>query len=126
MGEGLVQIPQTEEPSVLTTQLEPPLPIKELEIAQRATLPPGFAGVTACLQRDQPPEGVSNPDVLSMAVLTGPTVATMSTSHTVKDELMGVTYMDTVTTLVGRVTLSSPEQETLAQGPTIWDITDLV
>ena len=32
MGEGLVWILQTEELSVLTTQLEPPLPTKELEI----------------------------------------------------------------------------------------------
>ena len=75
MGEGLVQIPQTEEPSVLTTQSEPPSPTKELEIAPRATWPPGFARLTACLQRDQPPEGVSDPDALSMAVLTEPTVA---------------------------------------------------
>ena len=34
--------------------------------------------------------------------------------------------MDTVTTLVGRVTLSGPKQETLAQGPTIQDVTDLI
>ena len=34
LGEGLVQIPQTEELSVSTTQLEPPSPTKELEIAQ--------------------------------------------------------------------------------------------
>ena len=111
---------------MLTTQSKPPLPTKELGIAQQAMLPPGFAGVTACLQRDQPSEGVSNPDALRMAVLTGPTVATMSTSHIVKDEVTGVTYMDTVTTSVGRVTLSGPKQETLAQGPTIQDIMDLV
>ena len=43
-----------------------------------------------------------------------------------RDEVMGVTYMDTVTTSVGRVTLSNPKQETSAQGPTIQDITDLV
>ena len=50
----------------------------------------------------------------------------MSASCIVKDEVTGVTYMDTVTTLVGRVTLSGPEQETSAQGPTIQDIIDLI
>ena len=126
MGEGLVQIPQTEEPSVSTTESEPLSPIKELEVAPQATRPPGFAGVTACLWRDWPPEGVSNPDSLSMAVLTGPTVVTMSTSQVVKDEVMGVIYMDTVTNSVGRVNLSGPEQEASIQGPTIQDVTDLV
>ena len=56
----------------------------------------------------------------------GPTIVTMSTSWVVKDEVMGVTYMDTVTTLVGRVTLSGPKQETSTQGPTIQDVTDLI
>ena len=60
MGEGLVQIPQTEELCDLTTQLEPPLPSKDLEIASRATQPPDFAGVIACLQRNQPTEGASD------------------------------------------------------------------
>ena len=50
----------------------------------------------------------------------------MSASCIVKDEVTGVTYMDTVTTLVGRVALSGPEQETSAQGSKIQDITDLI
>ena len=61
-----------------------------------------------------------------MAVLSGPTVVTMSTSHIVKDEVTGVTYMDTMTTLEGRVTLSGPKQEASTQGPTIQDIMDLI
>ena len=67
--EGLVQIPQTEEPRVSTTQLEPFSPTKELGVVQRTMLPSGFAGVTACLWRDQLPAGISNPDALRMAVL---------------------------------------------------------
>ena len=55
-----------------------------------------------------------------------PGVATMSASHIVKDEVTGVTFMDTVTTSVGRVAFSGPEQETSAQGPKIQDITDLI
>ena len=88
-------------------------------------LPADFAGVTACLWRDQSLEGVSDPDPLRMAVLSGPAVATMSTSQIVKDEVTEVTYMDTVTTSVGQVTLSGPRQEAPAQGPTIQDVTDL-
>ena len=107
---------------MLTTQLGPPSPTKELEVVQRVMQPPGFARVTACLWKDQPLEGVSNPDLLGVVVLSGPTVATMSASCIVKDEVMGVTYMDTVTTSVGRVTLSGPGQEFLTQGPTIQDI----
>ena len=109
-----------------TTQSGPPSPTKELEVVQRAMLPPGFARVTACLQGHQPLEGVSNPDSLRMAVLSGLTVVTMSASHVVKDEVTGVIYMDTMTTSVGRVTLSGPKQETSAQGPTIQDIMDLI
>ena len=111
-------MPQTEQPRVLTTQSEPPSPTKELGVVQRAMPPPGFARVTACLQRDQAPEGVSNPDTLRMAVLSGPTVVTMSASCIVKDEVTGVMYMD--------VTLSGPGQEASTQGPTIQDIMDLM
>ena len=89
-------------------------------------LPPEFAGVTACLWRDQLPEGVSDPDLLRMTVLSGPLIVTMSTSCIVKDEVAGVTYMDTVTTLLGWVTLSGPRQEASAQRLTIQDIMDLI
>ena len=64
-------------------------------------------------------------DPLMIEVILVPAVAMMSTSHIMRDGVTGVTYMDTVTTSVGRVTLSDPELETLAQGPTIQDITDL-
>ena len=57
--------------------------------------------------------------------MSAPGVAPMSTSCIMKDEVMGITYMDTVTILVGKVALSGPEQETSAQGPKIEDITDL-
>ena len=65
--------------------------------------PPGFTGVTACLQRDQSPEKVHevSQDPLRMAAVLAPTVATMSASCIIKDEATGVTYMDTMTTSVG-------------------------
>ena len=81
-----------------------------------------------CLRRDQSLEGVhevpSGP--LMVGAMSAPGVATMSTSCIVKDEVTGVSYMDTVTTSFWRVTLSGPEQETSAQGPKIQDITDLI
>ena len=90
--------------------------------------PPGFIGVTACLQMYQSPEGVCKVplDPLTIEVILLPAVTTMSTSHIIRDEVTGATYMDTVTTFVGQVTLSGPRQETSAQGPTIQDVTDLV
>ena len=102
------------EPKVSTTQLEHPSPTKELEVAWQVTPPPGLAGVTACLWRDQLPEGALDPDSLRMALLSGPAIMTMSASCIVKDEVTGVTCMDTVTTSVGWVTLSGPRQEALA------------
>ena len=87
---------------------------------------PDFASVTVCLWRDQSPEGVSNPDSLRMAVVSGPAIATMCASCKVKDEVTGVTYMDTMTTSVGQVILSGPKQETSAQGPTMQDVTGLI
>ena len=91
-------------------------------------LPPGFIGVTACLQRDQSLEKVCevSPGPLGMTVLSGPAMVTINTSHIVKDKVMGVTYMDTMTTLVGWVTLSGPGQEASVQGPSIQDVTDLM
>ena len=50
----------------------------------------------------------------------------MSTSHVVQDEATGATYLDTVTSSLGRVTLSGPEGETSAPGLKIEDVTDLM
>ena len=52
-------------------------------------------------------------DPLRVAALLAPTVATISASCIVRDEAMGVTYMDTVTTSVGWVAISGPHQEAL-------------
>ena len=65
-------------------------------------LPPGLMGVTACLQRDQLLEGVCEVplDPLMIGIISVPAVATMSAGHIMRDEVIGATYMDTVTTLV--------------------------
>ena len=110
--ERLVQIPQTELPKVTTPLQEIPSSTHKLDVIWQATLPPSFLGVTACLRRDQSPEGAHevSPDPLMVGVMLAPGVATMSTSGIVKDEVTGVTYMDTVTTLVGRVALNRRPQ----------------
>ena len=99
-----------------------------MEIAWQVMTLPGFIRVTACLQRDQLPEEVCKvpQDLLRIAAVVAPTIPTMSTSCIVKDEAMGVTYMDTMTTSVGWVTLSGPKQKALTQGPIIEDVMDLV
>ena len=81
----------------------------------------------ACLQRSPSPEKACDvpPDPLQIVAVMEPTVAMMSTSCIVKDEATGVTYMDTVTTSMGRVALSGPEQGTPTKGPIIENIMDL-
>ena len=110
-----------------TTPTRSPSPAQKLEVVQRATLTLGFLGVTACL-RSQLPEEVpkASPDPLAVGVMIDPGVATVCTSHIIRDEVTGATYLDTVTTLVGRVALSGPESDTAAQGLIIEDVMDLV
>ena len=116
-----------EELKVPSTKSEPTSPMKVLEIAQQVTPPPGFLGVMACLWKDPLPEKAHEAPryPLQIAAVMEPTVVTMSASCIVKDEATGVTYMDPVTTSLGWVALSSPNQETPAKGPIIEDITDL-
>ena len=112
----------------MTIQQEPPLPTKELGVIWLATLPPGFLGVMACLQRPQLMEGICKapPDPLTIEVISAPAVAMVSASHIVRAKVTGATYMDAMTTLVGWVALSGPKLETSAQEPTIQDVMDLV
>ena len=49
----------------------------------------------------------------------------MYATHIVQDEATRVTYMDTVTTSVGRVALKNPCMVANFQEPTVEDITDL-
>ena len=58
-------------------------------------------------------------------IMVEPPIATMCTSCIIQDETMGVTYMDMVTTSVGRVALSSSCVAMCPTRSTIEDITDL-
>ena len=60
---------------------------------------------------------------LSIGLVTTPGISSMSSSHVVKDDATGLTYVDTVTTSVGRIILSGPNPNAPSTGPTIEDIT---
>ena len=85
-------------------------------------------GVTACLQRDPSPEKVYEvpQDPFRVAAILASTAVTMSASCIVRDEAMGVTYIDTITTSVGWVAISGPKQEASTWGPIIEDVIDLM
>ena len=53
----------------------------------------------------------------------GPGISMVSTSCIMRDEATGVTYMDTVTTSIGRVALSGLDSGALSLGPMIKDVT---
>ena len=76
----------------------------------KIVLPLGFTGVSACLMRNLPSSApIEAPqEIRQPYALVGPTVAMMYTTHIVQDEATGVTYLDTVTTSIGRVALGNP------------------
>ena len=100
--------------------------MQALVLVQPPTPPCGFSGVTACLHAPELVEVELEAPVGIMAIglLMTPGISSVSSSHIMKDELMRVTYMDTVTTSIGRVTISGPGLEALSTSPTIEDTTD--
>ena len=111
----------------MITPTEAPSPTQVLEVVQWWTPTPSFLEVTACLRGQSLKEVPKAPPCsLAMGMMTAPGVATMSAIHVIWDEATGATYLDMVTTSVGRVTLSGPESKIPAQGPEIEDVMDLV
>ena len=107
-------------------QLSPPM--QALALVWLPTPPRGFSGVTACLHTPELVEvDLEVPGgVMAIGLVAAPGISSVSSSHIVKDEITGITYMDTITTSIGRVTLSGPDPEACSTGPTIEDITDWV
>ena len=103
------------------------LPPKSPKPVQEITPLPGFTGVVAYLPRDPSPMAtIKAPmDPMQPEILAEPAIATMCISHIIQDETTEVTYMDTVTTSMGRVALSSSCMATCSPSPTIEDITNL-
>ena len=104
-----------------------PSPPQELEIAHQWMPTPSFLEVTSCLRDPLPKEILdTTPILVAVGMMTALGVATMSASCVVLEEATGDTYLDMVTTSVGRVTLSGPGGKIPMLGPKIEDITDLV
>ena len=131
---GPIQFPQTrpsKPPAPLPetpTPSKSSLPVWTLAVIQPMTPLHGFAGMTACLQTQEPFGnglwGTPQHPVHWSGVT--PRISIISMSHMMRDEVIGVTYMDTVTTSIGRVALSGPDPEASSQGLTIEDVTNCV
>ena len=108
------------------TPPQPSLLTQALVLVWPLTPPHGFSGVMTCLHTPELVEvDLEAPvGIMHIGLLATPGISSVSSSHIVKDELMGITYMDTITTSVGRVTISGPGLEAFPTGPTIQDITD--
>ena len=59
---------------------------------------------------------------LSIGLVTMPGMSSVSSSHVITDNTMGLTYLDTVTTSVGRIILCKPDPGA-STGPIIEDVT---
>ena len=53
---------------------------------------------------------------MPIGLVVTPGISSMSSSHIVKDEITGMTYVDTVTTSIGRVAISGPDPEAFPTG----------
>ena len=84
-----------------------PPPARALALRWPPTLPQGFARVMACLKTPEVMEvGQEMPvGTMSIGLVMTPSISSVSSSHVVKDDTMGLVYMDTMTTSIGRVIL---------------------
>ena len=83
-------------------------------------------GVTACLKMPELMEVDQEAPMgaLLIGLVMMPGMSSISSSHVVTDDTMGLTYVDTVTTYVARIILCGPDPNATSTGPTIEDITD--
>ena len=104
---------------------KPSSPVQALADIRPTTLPHGFTGVTVCLRTPELLQMASEVPLgtMSIGVVATPGISTISTNHIIRDEATGVTYMDMVTTSIGRVALSGPDSEASSQDPAIEDVT---
>ena len=58
---------------------------------------------------------------MSIGMVLNPSLLSISSSQVVKDDTMGLVYLDTMMTSIGRMVLGSTES---GEGPTIEDIMD--
>ena len=59
---------------------------------------------------------------VSMGLVPG--MSSISSSHVMKDDTTGITYVDMITTSFRRIILSDPNPNASSMGPVIEDVTD--
>ena len=100
-----------------------PSPARALALRWLPTPPQGFTTVTVCLKTPEVMEIGQEMPVGTMVIwlVMTPSISSVCSSHVVKDNTMGLVYLDTVTTSIGRVVLGGSDPN---EGPVIEDITD--
>ena len=100
-----------------------PPPARTLALVRLPTPARSFARVVACLKTPELVEVDQGMpvDPISIGMVSNPGLLSISSSRVVKDDTMGLVYLDTVMTSIGRMVLGSMES---SEGPTIEDITD--
>ena len=114
--------PPPKTPKASSPPRSPP-PAKALALVRPLTLPHGFAGVATCLRT---PELVevdqdTSEGMMSMGMVLNPSMLSICSSRVVKDDEVGLVYLDTVTTSIGRMVIGSTESN---KGPNIEDVMD--
>ena len=81
---------------------EPSPPARALMLVKPSTPPQGFVGVTVCLKLPEPVEIDQEVPggILSIGLVTTPEISSISSSHVIRDDTTGLTYVDTVTTSI--------------------------
>ena len=122
----MIPIKPPASPLKTPTPPQPSLPTQALVLMWLLTPLHGFSRVTTCLWMPELIEVDFEVPVGAMPIglVAIPLISGVSSSHIVKDEITGITYMDTITTSIGRVAISSPDLEAFPAGPTIEDVTD--
>ena len=100
-----------------------PLPARTLTLVRPPMPPHGFAGAAACLKTPELMEIEWEMPVGTMLIgmVMTPGLSSISLSWVVKDDTMGLVYLDTMMTSVGKVVLGRSDPN---EGPIIEDITD--
>ena len=100
-----------------------PPPARALALVRLPTPPHGFTGVAACLKTPKLVEVDQEMPLgtMSIGMVSSSSLSSISSSQVVKDDTMGLVYLDTMMTSIGRIVLGSLEP---SEGPIIEDITN--
>ena len=122
----MIPIKPPASPLGVPTPPQPLSPTQALALLQLPTPLHGFSGVMACLYMPELIEVDLEVPIGTMPIRLVVTsgIPSISFSHIVKDKITGMTYMDTVTTSIGRVAISGPDLEAFPTGSMIEDITN--